>query len=123
MDGKRKMRASTNGSYNDYIDDYDEVYVPQRASTRRRPGVDFTKLTLASLKRYRHIFKLGDVPGGTKEDLIPAIQRHFAQQVVDEADILMAFAATMRRQSLEYNGAPLAKKPRNGLKGVAKVMR
>lgn len=38
-------------------------------------------LQLASLKRYRHIFKLGDVPGGTKEDLIPAIQRHFAQQV------------------------------------------
>ncbi len=36
---------------------------------------------LASLKRYRHIFKLGDVPGGTKEDLIPGIQRHFAQQV------------------------------------------
>ncbi|KAK9907961.1 hypothetical protein WJX75_000632 [Coccomyxa subellipsoidea] len=123
MDGKRKMRASTNGSYTDYMDDFDDqVYVPQRATTRRRPGVDFSKLTLASLKRYRHIFKLGDVPGGTKEDLIPAIQRHFAQQVVDEADILIAFASTVRRQSLEYNGIPM-KKPRNGLKGVGKVVR
>ena len=24
MDGKRKMRASANGSYNDYVDDYDD---------------------------------------------------------------------------------------------------
>ncbi len=107
MDGKRKMRASANGSYNDYMEDFDDqvrlnapilaapvlimsqsnpskaqrvregkarshlevqtaaqrslpgpsmafaeealcvqVYVPQRASTRRRPGVDFTKLTV-----------------------------------------------------------------------------
>lgn len=53
---------------------------------------------------------------------IADLESYFAQ-VVDEADILMAFAATMRRQSLEYNGAPLAKKPRNGLKGVAKVIR
>ena len=43
-------------------------------------------------------------------------------QVVDEADILIAFASTVRRQSLEYNGIPM-KKPRNGLKGVGKVVR
>ncbi len=44
-------------------------------------------------------------------------------QVVDEQDILIAFASTVRRQSLEYNGIPMVKKPRNGLKGVAKVVR
>lgn len=39
-------------------------------------------MQLTALKRYRHVFKLGDVPGASKEELIPAIQRHFAQQVV-----------------------------------------
>ncbi len=38
MDGKRKMRASTNGSYNDYIDDYDEVGTHFFDSSRP-PGV------------------------------------------------------------------------------------
>ena len=40
MDGKRKMRASTNGSYNDYIDDYDEV-CNHLIDTSRPPGVMF----------------------------------------------------------------------------------
>ena len=37
---------------------------------------------LAALRRYRQVFQLGDIPGGAKEDLLPAIQRHFAQQVL-----------------------------------------
>ena len=35
-----------------------------------------------SLKRYRKVYKLGDIePGSTKEELIPAVARHFAAQV------------------------------------------
>ena len=116
------------------------------------------------------MFQLGDIPGGAKEDLLPAIQRHFAQQViialpapywplrllwlsqvcevagavacachpprrarrllhqvhggavqvVDEAEILIAFASRVRRQSLRQTSPlPAAKKPR----GVAKPLR
>ncbi len=44
-------------------------------------------------------------------------------QVVDETDILIAFANTVRRQSMQHDGISLAKKPRNGAKAVTKVVR
>ena len=79
-----------------------------RASSRKRPGVDFSKLEVrlqqvsvmldkatlpqasdslvrsqtASLRKYRTFYKLQDVAASSsKEDLIPAVAKHFAQQV------------------------------------------
>ena len=38
-------------------------------------------LQAASLRRYRKVHKLGDVPpNSSKEDLLPAVARHFAAQ-------------------------------------------
>lgn len=70
-------------------------------------------LQLASLKRYRHIFKLGDVPGGTKEDLIPAIQRHFAQQVR-----LHCMGSTARYSGTLLAGAAQANGPKGNPSGA-----
>ena len=89
-----------------------------RASSRKRPGVDFSKLEVhspsaartqfcshtnaahfhpraaslksynlfalqtASLRKYRTFYKLQDVAAGSsKDELIPAVAKHFAQQV------------------------------------------
>lgn len=96
--------------------------MPQRASTRRQPKVDFSKLDVGaaftnlwakpscrgccwirytllnlqhmsclphihemqatSLKKYRKLHDMEDLPpGASKEDMIPAVAKHFSQQV------------------------------------------
>ncbi|KAK9811839.1 hypothetical protein WJX72_011056 [[Myrmecia] bisecta] len=79
-----------NGNASSDEDDLEVSMNPpvQRASARRQHRVDFSKLETASLKRYRKVYKLGDMATNAKEELIPAIARHFAQTVVDEEDTL-----------------------------------
>ena len=91
--------------------------VPQRASTRRQPKVDFTKLDVgdgscnltrcllpfggwptcclyaslqaASLKKYRKLHDMDDLPpGASKEEMIPAVAKHFSQQVCCQSKLL-----------------------------------
>jgi len=64
-----------------------------------------------SLQRYSQLFQLGDSPstsshdapaaGGspppTKEDLLPAIARHWASMTIDEEDTLYRFAYALRK--------------------------
>ena len=49
---------------------------------------------MGALRRYRQVFQLGDIPGGAKEDLLPAIQRHFALQVLCKAATSMLCCMT-----------------------------
>lgn len=90
---------------------------PAPRATRRQPKVDFHKLDAVSLQRYRKSYKLGEAPPTSqKEDLIPAVARHFASQVVDEDETLLRFAMALRKSSQQTRvggGQPL-KKPRNG---------
>ncbi|EFJ53076.1 hypothetical protein VOLCADRAFT_120172 [Volvox carteri f. nagariensis] len=68
-----------------------------------RPRVNFGKLDIASLRRYSRVHKLVGVPQtATKDQLVAAVTRHFAAQVVnDELKVIAAFVtAVQRRQSL-----------------------
>ncbi|GLC33928.1 hypothetical protein PLESTB_000818700 [Pleodorina starrii] len=72
----------------------------QTRSTRRVMRVDLSKLDTQSLLRYRKVHKLGDTPAtATKEDLIPSVTRHFAQQVVDEEEVLMKFVLAVQKHN------------------------
>uniref|UniRef100_A0A7S0QTE5 Histone deacetylase complex subunit SAP30 Sin3 binding domain-containing protein n=1 Tax=Pyramimonas obovata TaxID=1411642 RepID=A0A7S0QTE5_9CHLO len=73
---------------------------PQRTSARRQPRVDLSRLETGSLRKYRRVYKLGDLGSGvSKEDLVPAVARHWQSQVVEEEyETLLAFAMTLRKQ-------------------------
>ena len=51
----------------------------------------------------------------SKEELVPTVARHFAQQVVDEDDILLNFAFSLKKQYLARRG--LLPKKSKGSKG------
>jgi hypothetical protein len=54
----------------------------QRTSARRQPRVDLSRLDAASLRKYRRVYKLGELAAGVaKEDLVPAVLRHWQSQV------------------------------------------
>lgn len=104
----------------------------QRQSTRRKPHVDLARLDVrdecalrcssddasqvATLRKYRRAFKLGDPQQtGTKEELLPAVVKHWQNQVrvegetsiahadaakvVDEDETLLAFVFALRKQA------------------------
>ncbi|CAM6129195.1 unnamed protein product [Calypogeia fissa] len=67
-------------------------------NSRRPLQVDLSKLETSSLKRYRRVYKLSDVTSSCKEELIPAVARHFAAQVVEENETLLSFAYFLKKQ-------------------------
>jgi len=59
-----------------------------------------------SLRKYRRIYKLGEVQnGGTKDELMPAVLRHWNQTIVDEDETLVAFAFALRKQATLGTGS------------------
>lgn len=66
------------------------------------------RLQAPSLRKYRRIYKLGEVQnGGTKEELMPAVVRHWNQTIVDEDETLVAFAFALRKQATAGMGSGL----------------
>ena len=60
------------------------------------------------MRKYRRIYKLGEVQnGGTKEELMPAVVRHWNQTIVDEDETLVAFAFALRKQATTGTGIGL----------------
>eukprot|EP00898_Chlorokybus_atmophyticus_P004293 jgi/Chlat1/4865/Chrsp31S04888 len=81
-----------------------------RGASRRSLRVDLSRLETSSLRRYKRVYKLRDVTGTGKEELMPAVARHFAAQVsgadeevVEEDVVLFAFAWSIKRQSAANN--------------------
>mmetsp|Transcript_4742 Transcript_4742/g.12458 ORF Transcript_4742/g.12458 Transcript_4742/m.12458 type:complete len:141 (+) Transcript_4742:68-490(+) len=72
-------------------------------SSRRQPRVDLSKLEIPSLRKYRHAYNLGGM-FDSKEDLVPAVARHFAAQTVDEDDTLLNFAFSLKKQYVARHG-------------------
>ncbi|KAI8470524.1 MAG: hypothetical protein J3K34DRAFT_255062 [Monoraphidium minutum] len=64
-------------------------------------AVDLFKLETASLRRYRRVHHLNEVDASASHaDLASAVTCHFrSQEVVDEAGMLLAFCAALRRRS------------------------
>jgi hypothetical protein len=68
--------------------------------------VDLSRLEAPSLRKYRRTYKLGEVQnGGTKEELMPAVLRHWNQTIVDEDETLVAFAFALRKQATTGPGS------------------
>ena len=62
----------------------------------RTQTVDFTKLDMATLKRYKRHYRLKTRQNVTKTELALAVAKHFASQTVDEADTISLFMYSAR---------------------------
>mmetsp|Transcript_44191 Transcript_44191/g.116126 ORF Transcript_44191/g.116126 Transcript_44191/m.116126 type:complete len:141 (+) Transcript_44191:30-452(+) len=69
----------------------------------RNLTVDFTKLDLATLKRYKRHYRLKTRQNVTKPELALAVAKHFASQTVDEADTISLFMYSARAGNLQYD--------------------
>ena len=69
----------------------------------RNLTVDFTKLDMQTLKRYKRHYRLKTRQNVTKTELALAVAKHFASQTVDEADTISLFMYSARAGSLQYD--------------------
>mmetsp|Transcript_45046 Transcript_45046/g.108084 ORF Transcript_45046/g.108084 Transcript_45046/m.108084 type:complete len:146 (-) Transcript_45046:216-653(-) len=77
---------------------------PARADKDSRSlTVDFTKLDMATLKRYKRHYRLKTRQNVTKTELALAVAKHFASQHVDEAETIQLFVYSARSSTLQYD--------------------
>ena len=69
----------------------------------RNLTVDFSKLDMATLKRYKRHYRLKTRQNVTKTELAQAVAKHFASQTVDEADTISLFMYSARAGTLHYD--------------------
>ena len=74
---------------------------PRGEKDARNLTVDFTKLDMATLKRYKRHYRLKTRQNVTKTELALAVAKHFASQTVDEADTISLFMYSARAGSLD----------------------
>lgn len=65
--------------------------------------VDFTKLDMSTLKRYKRHFRLKTRQNVTKTELALSVAKHFAATTVDEADTISLFMYQARAGNLTYD--------------------
>ena len=81
--------------------DQSEAPRPRGEKDARNLTVDFTKLDMATLKRYKRHYRLKTRQNVTKTELALAVAKHFASQTVDEADTISLFMYSARAGSLD----------------------
>merc|ERR1712196_351709 len=69
----------------------------------RNLTVDFSKLDMGTLKRYKRHYRLKTRQNVTKTELAQAVARHFASQHVDEAETIQLFMYSARSGSMQYD--------------------
>jgi len=70
---------------------------------REKETVDFTKLDMATLKRYKRHYRLKTRQNVTKTELALAVAKHFAAQTVDEGDTIALFLYSARTGNVQYD--------------------
>lgn len=78
-----------------------EAARPKGEKDARNLTVDFTKLDMATLKRYKRHYRLKTRQNVTKTELALAVAKHFSSQTVDEADTISLFMYSARAGSLD----------------------
>mmetsp|Transcript_2169 Transcript_2169/g.2877 ORF Transcript_2169/g.2877 Transcript_2169/m.2877 type:complete len:104 (+) Transcript_2169:41-352(+) len=71
--------------------------------------VDFSKLDVQALKRYKRNYKLKTRHNSTKAELVQAVTKHFATVVVNEVEIIEMFLeaiSTQQDRSPDEAGSP-----------------
>lgn len=79
----------------------------RQPSRRRRPGhVDLGRLQEGTLRKYGTHFNLAEASyDGPKEELLPAVAKHFSSQVIsDEQDTVFQFFLALRKRKLLDDG-------------------
>ena len=85
-------------------EDGDEAERPARMDKDSRSlTVDFTKLDMATLKRYKKHYRLKTRQNVTKTELALAVAKHFASTHVDEAETIQLFMYSARSSTLQYD--------------------
>mmetsp|Transcript_3809 Transcript_3809/g.24064 ORF Transcript_3809/g.24064 Transcript_3809/m.24064 type:complete len:174 (+) Transcript_3809:533-1054(+) len=86
MDKRRGLRermtkgsGAANGGSTATGSSEEDVDGQRRRSTKC--AVDFSRLDVATLRKYRRVNRLEDISNGTKEQLLPGIIQHFGSQV------------------------------------------
>lgn len=86
MDKRRSLRermtkgsGAANGGSTATGSSEEDVDGQRRRSTKC--AVDFSRLDVATLRKYRRVNRLEDISNGTKEQLLPGIIQHFGSQV------------------------------------------
>jgi hypothetical protein len=62
--------------------------------------VDFNKLDIGNLRKYRRHYRLSEVPSNSSKDqLVSAVTRHFRMQTVDEGMVMSRFYRAIQKHS------------------------
>ena len=64
--------------------------------TRLVLQINFNSLDMSVLRKYVRVHKIKIDPTASKEDLVAAVSRHFANQTVKEMDAVTCFLYTAR---------------------------
>eukprot|EP00873_Tetraselmis_striata_P035351 jgi/Tetstr1/455615/TSEL_042427.t1 len=68
----------------------------------RETNVDFSKLDIGNLRKYRRHYRLNDVPpNSSKDQLVTAVTRHFRMQTVDEGMVMSQFYRAIQKHGAE----------------------
>ena len=94
---KAQKTAASNKSAKEHDDDESNTTkksAEDKAATALT--VDFSKLDMATLKRYKRHYRLKTRQNITKPELAIAIAKHFATQTIDETDTISLFMYSAR---------------------------
>jgi histone deacetylase complex subunit SAP30 len=75
--------------------------VRKRKKSSDKQFVDFAKLDIVALKKYKRTYKLRVRHNCTKAELVTAVTKHFATLPVNEIEIIESFLETLNNQ--EYS--------------------
>eukprot|EP00873_Tetraselmis_striata_P029421 jgi/Tetstr1/449685/TSEL_036753.t1 len=71
-------------------------------SSAMETNVDFSKLDIGNLRKYRRHYRLNDVPpNSSKDQLVTAVTRHFRMQTVDEGMVMSQFYRAIQKHGAE----------------------
>ncbi|KAK9826139.1 hypothetical protein WJX81_008166 [Elliptochloris bilobata] len=77
---------------------------PRDQEGRLYAGMDWSKFKVQSLKKYAKTYELDVSNLSSKEELTSAIQRHWAQQVLNENEVLFNLGLACRKNANAANG-------------------
>lgn len=116
----KRVEDERDGTTSD--DEICDDVIPGNTKVVNENRADLSRLEPPSLRKYRRLYKLGEVQnGGTKEELMPAVVRHWNQTIIDEDETLIAFALALRKQAISGISSGLGANRTNVTKTIARA--
>ncbi|CAN8068208.1 unnamed protein product [Agarophyton chilense] len=78
--------------------------LPARPSIAKSQA-NISKLNVASLRRYRSVYKLDVAKDCSKDELVGAVKKHFEKSKVDESEVITSFVRQIARRGASPAGA------------------